>query len=371
MTGEQLVAEVSSLLKRYVVFASDDQVLALALWVIHTYASEAADATPYILITSPEKRSGKSRLLEVLELIVAGGWRVAGVSEAVLFRKIASRRVTLLLDELDAIFGSYVEKTEPIRGVINAGSRRGGSISRCVGPHHEVEDFEVFCPKCLAGIDSGKLPDTIRDRSIQVGLHRKLDEHIERFKFSRVYRESEKLTPELEDWAAEHLEELRDSDPEVPEELNDRSAEGWEPLLAIADQIGGDLPRSAREAAIRLSGTEDLEEASFGAQLLADIRYVFIGPEAALSSVSICTALKQLEDRPWASWGRGRPSPGFNPRDLAKTLRPYGIRPKTVRVSGGPGIGPGMQSSQTAKGYQRSQFEDAWRRYAPNSLGDE
>ena len=355
MTGPEIIEAVSNLLRRYVVFVDDDQVLTLTLWVLHTYAIDAADTTPYMLIMCPEKRSGKTRLLEVLELLVADGWRVAGVSEAVLFRKIDQRRVTLLFDELDAVFGTYQEKTESVRGVINAGSRRGSTVSRCVGPNHDVVDFSVFCPKCLAGIATSNLPDTIRDRAVPIGLHRKVDEPVERFRFRTVQKEAEAITAEIAEWAETHLEALTDAMPEIPTEINDRAAEGWEPIFAIADCLGEEIAARARKAAINLSSEEDLEEASWGTQLLADIRESWTDELThTMPSANVCSNLGLLEDRPWRNWGKDRPKPGFNPRDLARLLRPYGIRPKTIRVANG----------STAKGYHRSQFEDAWRRYA-------
>jgi hypothetical protein len=357
VSGSTIIEDLDSYLRRYVVFVSDAQVLALCLWVVHTHAFEAADATPYPLITSPEKRSGKSRLLEVLELVVARGWRVAGVSEAVLYRKIEQQKPTLLLDELDAIFGTYAEKTEPIRGAINAGSRRGGAISRCVGPNHDVEDFSVFCPKCLAGINSGQLPETIRDRSIPIGLHRKVDEPIERFRYRHCAEQAEEIASSIGAWVEEHLDELASAEPDIPDAINDRAAEGWEPLLAIADLLGADVGKQAREAAVALSVDDDAEEASFGAQLLADILDVWPEADAVISSADLCHQLKELEDRPWGAWGQRRPSPGLTPRDLAKMLRPYGLRPRTMRIS----------PFTTAKGYSRADFIEPWRRYVPET----
>lgn len=362
MTGAELLDQVISYLRRYVVFVSDSQPLALALWVIHTHAIEAADTTPYPLITSPEKRSGKTRLLEALEVLVARGWLVAGVSEAVLFRKIQKVMPALLLDELDAVFGTYSEKTEPIRAVINAGNRRGGSVSRCVGHDHDVKDFHVYCPKALAGIDTGRLPETIRDRAIVIGLHRKADEPIERFRYRRARAQAEVIVAAIESWVEENLDKLVDAEPEIPEELNDRAADGWEPLLAIADALGPPIAETARRAAVALSSEIDIEDDSYGIQLLADLREVW-GEEDddTLKSEYLCSALKNMEERPWGGWGKNRPNPGLTMRDLARLLRPYGIRPKTVRL-GGP----------TAKGYKREQFEDAWRRYVPPSdPGDE
>lgn len=360
--GEALLNEIVRFFGRFVVFATASQPVALALWVIHTYAFGAADATAYLLITSPEKRSGKSRLLEVLELLVARPWRVSGASEAVLFRKIAKDQPALLLDEVDAVFGTYAEKTEPLRAAINSGNRRGGYVARCVGPQHDVENFAVFCPKCLAGIDTGRLPETIRDRSIPIGLQRKLDEPVERFRYRKVKPEAEGLVERITAWAREHLDLLRDLYPEIPEELNDRAADGWEPLFAIADLLGGECPPRARRAALELSGDDDLEEDSWGVQLLADLREIWtqedIGEKA--KSALLCGALKQLDDRPWGGWGKGRAEQGLTQRDLSLLLRRYGIKSKTVR-----------QGGMTAKGYHREQFADAWARYVPERADDE
>jgi integrase len=62
-----LLDDVVAFIRRYVVL-TDVQADTLALWTAHTHAIDAAETTPYLAITSPEKRSGKTRLLEVLEL---------------------------------------------------------------------------------------------------------------------------------------------------------------------------------------------------------------------------------------------------------------------------------------------------------------
>ena len=42
--------------------------------------------------------------------------------------------------------------------------------------------------------------------------------------------------------------------PDMPLGIEDRNADVWEPLLAIAEAAGGDWPQRAREAAIALVG---------------------------------------------------------------------------------------------------------------------
>ena len=354
--GAELLDRAVEFLLRFVVFSNRHQAVALALWVLHTHAFEAADATPYPLITSPEKRSGKSRLLEVLELLAAKSWRVSGVSEAVLFRKIKKDVPTLLLDEIDSIFATYAEKTEPLRGIINAGNRRGGFVARCVPPNHETEDFSVFCPKSLAGIETRRLPETIRDRSIPIRMQRKRNEKVERFRYRVAKDEADGLRAEIAAWAQEHLDPLRDLYPDLPDGLNDRAAEGWEPLLAIAEIVGGDWVEKAHAAAVALSADVDVEDDSWGVQLLTDLRRVWDLDElgATLFSSEMCDRLKGLEDGPWRSWGKNRKQVGLTPRDLATFLRRYGIKSRSVRVG-----------ERTAKGYHYEELVDVWERYVP------
>jgi hypothetical protein len=128
-----LLGEISALLRRFVVM-SDGQALVVALWVVHTHTRGAADTTPYLAVTSPEKRSGKTRLLEVLELLVARPWFTGRTTAAVLPRKIDADAPTLLLDESDAAFNGDKEYAEALRGVLNTGHRRGGRTTVCVGP---------------------------------------------------------------------------------------------------------------------------------------------------------------------------------------------------------------------------------------------
>ena len=146
----ELLETVEQLVTRYVVLSAA-QVVAIVLWVAHAHAVEAADATPYLCVTSPVKQCGKTRLLEVLELLVPGAWRVVSPSEAVLFRKIAHAGTTMLLDETDAIFRERNDSTEGVRAVLNAGNRRG-SCPPVRGKGHELRDFPIFCPKVVAGM---------------------------------------------------------------------------------------------------------------------------------------------------------------------------------------------------------------------------
>jgi hypothetical protein len=149
----ELLQETTSYVKRFVVFTSEAQPTAVALWVAHAWVIDAFDYTPYLQITSPEKQCGKSRVLDCLEAIVPNAWRAVSPSEAVLFRKIDNDQPTLLLDETDALFGKGKDdRGEVLRSLLNAGFERKARVPRCLNFGREVHEFAVFCPKAFAGI---------------------------------------------------------------------------------------------------------------------------------------------------------------------------------------------------------------------------
>ena len=350
-----LLPAALAFLDRYVVLPGKHERHAVALWVAHAWALDGAHATAYILIVSPEKRSGKTRAMEVLELLVARPWRVTGASEAAMFRKIAKNRPTLLLDEIDAIFGSHSERTEPLRAILNAGNRPGATVARCVGENKDVEDFPIYCAKALAGIDNDhRIPDTIRDRAVTIRMQRKTGaEPVERLRHRTADAEAKPLRMEFEAWAAgAAVDLLLEADPDLPVELDDRAAEAWEPLLAIADLAAGEWPSRARAAAIALSGEEDRDEVTTGTMLLRAIRDAF-GDSDRMATVDLLGTINADDELPFGGWREGK---GLDGRRLAKLLKPYGVKPRPIRIDG-----------EVAKGYLREQLEEVWQRWLPSS----
>jgi hypothetical protein len=244
----ELLEAVRAFILRYVVLRDENQAVTLALWILHTHAIDAAVCTPYLSILSPEKRSGKSLLLEVLATITARAEHVMNISPAALFRIIEAGPPTMLLDEVDALFKSDGERAEELRGIINSGNRRGVTVWRCHGPAHEVRSFKVFCAKALGGIDNGTLPDTVRDRSIAIRMRRKTrDDRVERWLLQRVESEAMELHERIAGWAERYTEALTAAEPELPEALTDRQQEAWWALLAIAELLPAAHGRRRRE----------------------------------------------------------------------------------------------------------------------------
>lgn len=203
-TLAELLDAVREILRRYVVFQYPEQADACALWVIHTWAFNAFDYTPYLSVFAAEKRSGKSRLLEVLSLLVRNARLTSGSSSAALVRSVdESNPPTILLDEIDAVYGEKNDgQAENTRQFLNAGFRRGAKFLRCVGQGAaiEVKEFPAFCPKVLCGIGRC-LPDTVLDRSLHVELVRQSrEERAERFREREAQAEIAPIRVELDGW---------------------------------------------------------------------------------------------------------------------------------------------------------------------------
>ncbi len=335
--------------RQYVVM-SELQCHAVALHCAHTHALDACDVTPYISVWSAEKRADKTRFAETYALVVARPWFTGRVTAAVLVRRVARDTPTLLLDESDAAFKGEKEYAEALRGILNTGHRRGGTASLCVGRNCDLVDFPTFCPKVIAGI--GKLPDTVADRSIRIELkRRRSDEPVTRFRQRDADVRARPVREGFQQWAPRAVEALRDARPDIPTELDDRAADSWEPLLAIADLADGPWPAWARRAALALSAGADVEDDSLGVRLLADVRAIFEERQAdRIATKDLVMALVALDEVPWGSL-RGE---AINARILARLLKPYGITSKQIRV------GDVMR-----KGYEREALTDAWARYVP------
>jgi hypothetical protein len=119
---------------RYVVCPSPHEPVAVVLWVAHAWAIDAAESSPHLAVTSVHPRSGKTRLGETVEQLVPRPWRAITPSEAVMFRKLEQDHPTLLLDEVDALFGTkrQADSYEGLRAIVNAGNRRGTTVPRMV-----------------------------------------------------------------------------------------------------------------------------------------------------------------------------------------------------------------------------------------------
>ena len=227
-TLEEYLVDAHAFLCRYVAWPSEHEPVAVALWAAFAQLVERFDVAPILSFTSAEKRSGKTRALEALGFLVPAPWPCVLPSDPVVFTMLSRQpRPTMLLDEADAIFGAKTAALhEGLRAILNSGYRRGVTVPRVnmEGKRRAVEDFEVFGAKAVAGI--GELPDTVADRAIAIRMRRrsaaepvaKLRERVARAEAASI----------VLDWDAVEVHQ----EAPVPDTLNDRAADSWEPLLA-------------------------------------------------------------------------------------------------------------------------------------------
>jgi putative DNA primase/helicase len=322
---------------------------ALALWVTHAHCYTAFIYTPRLNLCSPEKGCGKTLALDVVASLTPRALRTESITPAVLFRLVESCKPTLLLDEVDA----YLNEAEELRGLLNAGHKRGARAYRCEGDSNTVRGFNAFAHAALAGI--GHLPGTLHDRSIVIRLVRaRPGEVLARFDSRRIETETE-LCRKLARWTADNFARLETADPAMPEMAFNRLADNWRVLFAVAEAAGADWPARAAASFAALTRTEDTDAQGIGATLLADIAAAFAVAEAdKMPSAKLAEALAHMEGRPWPEFGKARKPITAN--QLANQLRKFGIGPHVIRLG-----------TDTARGYDVADFADAFARFLPNA----
>jgi putative DNA primase/helicase len=343
--GADLLDALAKAIRSFVVMA-DEAATAVALWSVHTYLLHHFIISPRLGITSPVKGCGKTTLLDVLERLVKKPRNAASITASVVFRTVEAHQPTLLIDEAD----TFMAGDEGLRGVLNAGHRRGGNVLRSVGDDFEPRQFSVYCAAAIALI--GDLPETLADRSIPIRLQkRRKDEKVEKFRHGRL-AQLDILARRIARWTADNAVAIDAARPAMPGGMQDRAEDNWEPLLAIADVAGGDWPDKARQVARALAPVDN-HDTSVGGQLLADLKVIFAlhGNPDWLPSEEIVDALGKMDGRPWPEW-HGRP---LTKNALARLLAKFSTGVE------GCSIKPIKRNDK--RGYDLAALQDAFGRY--------
>ncbi|MDR3411080.1 MAG: DUF3631 domain-containing protein [Formivibrio sp.] len=324
--------------------------LPLAIWAVATHLPDAFDAFPYIALLSPAKQCGKTRVLEVLELLTSKAWRGTSATSAALFRMMEDVP-TLLLDEVEALGSNKPsEGALAVLAVLNAGHRKGATVPRCDGPNHEVRHFPVYGPKAFAAI--GSLPDTLADRCIHVTMQRKTpSQTVDRFLQGRAKADAEPIRESLVEWATRNQESVRHAyeNMEDLKFLSDRDADLWMPLFAACTVAASARLGELQRCAVVLSGAKaagDIED-SLQLKLLADVQNVWTPGADKMTTATMLQRLHEIAESPWAAHG-------LSANRLSAMLRPFGVASRQIRTE-----------SENVKGYLRASLDEAFCRYLP------
>jgi len=345
VNGAELFETLTKTIKRFLIV--DPKLYeVISAWVLHTYLFGAAVYSPILGLISPEKRCGKSVGLELLAKLASRCLVTSNATPAALYRAIEAWHPTLLIDEFDSL--SHDEAQVELRNILNSGFKKDGSVLRCEGEDNLPTPFTTFCAKAVASI--GSLPETAMDRAIAIPMRRKLPSEVT--ESLREY-DSTELKRQCVRWAQDHIDRVTLAKPALPEELNDRQKDIWEPLFAIVDVIGGEWPNRIRQAALSLCVEEG--DDGLGVMLLDDIHRIF----QAVKSVSMPTKdllerLNEMVDRPWPTFVKGQ---YLTPYRLSKLLAPYRITSRNLRFAD--------MGGKVVKGWQLDDFAEAFERYLP------
>lgn len=364
---------LDALYTKYVVFPNEHCAAINALWVAHTWRSMDFYTTPRLAYVSAVPASGKTRALELTALVSFNARMTISSSTAALFRRIGSAHhneqtpPTICFDETDAVFGGGrpSEQTEQLRGLMNSGYKRGATVDRCEGDASEMKVIEwpVFAPLAMAGL-SGNLPDTITTRAIVIEMKKRTSkERVQPYRERSVKAEVEPLIRGLAQWAQDDACSLAGVYPDMPRGVEDRPAEVWESLIAIADQAGGQWPKRAREACTAFVFTPRGGTPPMGIELLSDIRKVMgHGGDSEYRTVDrirtteLLEKLRALSESPWGELDAGH---GLSPRKLSRLLDAYDVRPIPFKDS----LGTVAKGYQVAGNDRQAGLADAWDRY--------
>ena len=349
--GIELLNSVTNTIHKYVI-CNKHTARSAALWVAHTYLLDVIHCSPLAIITAPDKGCGKSTLLDVLADMVYQPIPTASISSAALYRTIEEYHPTLLIDEVD----SFLAGNEEMRGIINCGHKRKAAfVMRCDGDDNKPKRFSTWAAKLLSGISAKNLHPTITSRAIILELRKKLPtETIASNRNNQA--EYHAISRKLVRWATDIKAQVVESATALPNSLDDRQKDNWEPLLTIADIAGGQWSELARETAEAIC--HKVESKSVKTELLEDIKSVFETRKVDRISIpDLITDLCVDDEAPWVTWNKGKSITG---RGINHLLGDYGIVIKSVRFSG----------YEVSRGLEKSQFKDAWDRYLNNLLPD-
>ena len=341
---------VENYLRRFVVYPSDHAIAAHTLWIAHTHFMDGWDSTPRLAFMSPLPRSGKTRALEVTEPFVPYPLMGFSISAAVMTRSIGAGHdngeiPTILYDEIDNVFSRAEEGISELRAALNAGYRRGAKSCRCLNAGAVLE-FNCFAPLVMAGLKD--LPDALATRTIFIHMRRRaFDEPREPFRPRDHLPEAAPIKAALVAWCQHHQKAVTTIRPELPPGIEDRDADIWEPLIAVADIAGGDWPNRARAAAVHcVAAAADSIATSSDIELFAHIQEAFKQAQK-IHLTELVRRLRDREDSPWNDL-KGKP---LTTSMLRERLKPYGIKATQKKISG-----------VNLNGSSRTDFHDSWKR---------
>ena len=347
VNGAVLLDELTELITRHV-YLPNGAAYAVAVWCLGTFCMDAFSLWPKCLITSPEKRCGKTTLIDTMEALTFKALVVSNISPSAIFRSIDEWHPTLFIDEAD----TFIKDNPELNGIINAGhKKRTANIVRSekVGEIFKPKKFSVWSPMVVAGI--GAQRETLHDRSIHIEMERKLPDEAVLKLPQNFFEQCLKIREKCLRWYNDNQEALRTAYVEIPNYGNDRAQDNWHPLCIIGQTAGGEWLNHVK-ASYKLFELSPERDEDAGILLLRDIQTILNeGGLKQIASAVLVEALIKIEGSPWGEWRRGQP---MTQNSLSRLLKPFKIKPKQIRFN-----------NKNHRGFEAKQFENVFKRYIP------
>jgi len=345
---------LEALFRRLIWLPNDSDYPVIVVWALYTHLFDKFMHAPRLALHSPVPGCGKTNLLGILSDIVREGFMVLIPSPAAIFRKMDARHPTMLFDEADKYL--YTSNND-VLAVLNAGhNRKSANVVRVMGEDYHVEHYNVFGPMAFA-LKAKELAADLADRSLRINMQ-KAPHQMEPFT-----KEHEKILRGWRDqfvrWAKNHSSDVADITVEMPQDLINRGADNWRPLLKVAKAVGGEWHDRIMAAATAYQQTHESQDR--GMLLLSHLRAVWEKGADFMGSYKLVNKLTAEEHWPWGDY----PGNGFTTHKLAGKLKHFGIKPDQRQLKGQ--INPQIVGAWE-RGYWLKDLEKVWDAYGVQSL---
>lgn len=339
--GDSLFKEVVNIINKYTVLPKEMAHL-ISLWVFGSYCFDEFRIFPILALISPDKRCGKTTLLSIISALSNKAIPTSNISSASIYRIIDKYSPTLLIDEAD----TFLDGNNEMRGILNSGHCKDTSyVLRSSGENYDPQHFNSFSPKVIAKI--GELEETLDDRSLVIRMKRKMPHENCETLPSDPKSEFKDIRRMILRWANDNIDSIRKEDVSMPSIKNDRYLDNIKPLLLISKVINVECYLHAFEVFKNVAPDQE----SIITKLLVDIKKIFQTKKVdKIASEDLILELKFMENSPWSENPFSMP---LTASRLAKLLRPFNVRPQTIRLN----------NEITRKGYTKSMFNEVFERY--------
>lgn len=352
---DELINETRAWFRRFVFVTDESDLDIIALWTIHTWLCEETYTSPRLLIDSPVPGSGKTTLLEHIGKLAYSPVQMSAVSSSAMLARITSNGIrTLLLDEADRSLDPRDPKTKDLIALLNSGYKKGGTRPVLVKSKDNwvVEEMPTYSPVAIAG-NTPLLPDDTRSRCITIRLLPAREEQIEPSDWEYLDQDINALAVKISETTDKVREQVRLSNPELPNGCANRLRERWRPLKRIA-AVASETWANKVDLLIVRDIENERELASNGEaqaapnlQIARDLHKIFLEEPGLVATSTLVMLLIKANPEQWSS-------SSYYGKDL--TAQRLG-----KILTGAFGI-YSLRLNENTRGYSSTQFETIWSR---------